>query len=207
VTRPVLVAAGTLILFCVWVWPLPQLGAPPFSSHMTMHMAVVAIAAPLLALGLAGGRCDVVVRAPRVFSAIPVSIAELITVWAWHSPALHHAARHQWLGLVLEQAMFLLAGYVLWSAALGGSAEQRRARALSGVTGLLLTSMHMTLLGALIALTPRLLYGHAHHHGGSLSPLLDQQLGGAIMLLVGGAVYLAGGLGLSADAFLRERRA
>ena len=48
----------------------------------------------------------------------------------------------------------------------------------------------MTLLGALFALTPRALYGHGD--------LFDQHLGGAIMLLVGGASYLMGGLWLTA---------
>jgi putative membrane protein len=53
----------------------------------------------------------------------------------------------------------------------------------------------MTLLGALLALSPRPLYGHAHGAGiAGLAPLDDQHLGGAIMLLVGGASYLIGGL-------------
>jgi putative membrane protein len=199
--------AAVLVLFSVWVWPLPYLGAPPFSAHMTMHMAVVAVASPLLALGLRGGRFDLAARAPRLFAAIPASLVELCAVWAWHAPLLHHAARHQRPAFVLEQGTFLFAGFLLWAAALGGSAEQRRTRAVAGVMGLLLTSMHMTLLGALIALTPRVLYTHEHsQHHATLAPLLDQQLGGAIMLLVGGVAYLAGGLGLSADAFLRDRR-
>jgi putative membrane protein len=174
---------------------------------MTMHMAVVAVAAPLFALGLAGTRLDPALRAPRLFAAIPASIAELCAVWAWHAPRLHEAARQETLAFVLEQGTFLCAGFWLWIAALGGSATQRRARALAGVLGLLLTSMHMTLLGALIALTPRVLYVHEHQHAALVTPLSDQQLGGAIMLLVGGAAYLAGGLGLSADAFLRGRGA
>jgi putative membrane protein len=62
--------------------------------------------------------------------------------------------------------------------------------------GLLLTSMHMTLLGALLALSPRPLYPHLHGAAG-LTPLADQQLGGAIMLLVGGVSYLLGGLALT----------
>jgi hypothetical protein len=57
--------------------------------------------------------------------------------------------------------------------------------------------MHMTLLGALLALSPRPLYRHVAAFGG-LSPLQDQHLGGAIMLLVGGASYLLGGLWLTA---------
>ncbi len=63
---------------------------------------------------------------------------------------------------------------------------------------LLLTSMHMTLLGALIALAPRPLFATMAMHGGAagLSPLADQQLGGTMMLLIGGASYMAGGLAM-----------
>lgn len=73
---------------------------------------------------------------------------------------------------------------------------------------LLLTSMHMTLLGALLALTPRPLYDHAAStlH---IAPLFDQHLGGAIMILVGGVSYLAGGIFLVARLLRRtalERR-
>ena len=63
--------------------------------------------------------------------------------------------------------------------------------------GLLLTSMHMTLLGALLALTPRPLYAHAEGVFG-LTSIDDQHLGGAIMLAVGGVSNLAGGLWLMA---------
>lgn len=201
--RPALAILGLLVLLTVWVWPLPQLGAPPFSAHMAMHMAVVTLAAPLFALSLAGGRLDPVRRAPVLFAAIPASMLELIAVWSWHAPALHHAARTETWAFALEQGTFLLTGFVLWAAALCGGPEQRRSRAIGGVIGLLLTAMHMTLLGALLTLTSRTLYGH-HHPGGLLSAEADQQLGGAIMILFGGAAYLAGGLALSRD-LLRAR--
>jgi putative membrane protein len=57
--------------------------------------------------------------------------------------------------------------------------------------------MHMTLLGALLALTPRPLYAHAAGFAG-FTAIEDQHLGGAIMLAVGGASYLVGGLWLMA---------
>jgi putative membrane protein len=205
-----LLACGIAVLFSVWVWPLPHLGLPPFSSHMTMHMGVVAVASPLLALGVAGGRLDPATRFPALVTAVPASLLELVAVWAWHAPGLHHAARTEPLAFGLEQGCFLGSGFLLWAAAVGGPRPQRRARAISGLAGLLLTSMHMTLLGALIALTPRVLYAHGHTHGhahatSALTPLLDQQVGGAIMLLVGGAAYLFGGLGLVADLLLHRR--
>jgi putative membrane protein len=194
--RTLLILLGLLVLASVWVWPLQQLAPGPFAAHMTMHMGVVAVAAPLLAFGLAGGRFDPIRKAPRVFAPIPASIVELVVVWAWHAPALHDVARHTTAGVVAEQATFLTSGVVVWLSAVGGDARERANRTGAGILALLLTSMHMTLLGALLALPPRPLYAHACA-GGSLTPLEDQHLGGAIMLIAGGLSYLLGGLWLT----------
>jgi putative membrane protein len=204
-SRRSFIAAGSIALGVAWIGPLPGLAEEAFFGHMTMHMIVVAIAAPLLALGIAGSKIDPVRRWPALFAAIPISLVELVVVWAWHAPALHHAAWLGPLGLVAEQGSFILCGLAVWLAAFGGDPEQRPERIGAGVTALLLTSMHMTLLGALLALSTRPLYPHAHGWG-SLSPLDDQQLGGAIMLLVGGVSYMSGGLWLVAE-LLRGKRA
>jgi putative membrane protein len=158
---------------------------------MAMHMAVVAIAAPLLAWGASGTRADPVVAAPRLFAPIPASVVELVVVWVWHAPVLHQAARLHGTVFALEQASFLGAGLLLWFSALGGTSGAQPWRAAAGIGALVFTSMHMTLLGALFALTPRPLYPHGAPHAGQLE---DEHLGGAIMLLVGGVSYLAGGL-------------
>jgi putative membrane protein len=194
--RPALLVCGLLALAAVWLGPLPQLARHAFSAHMTMHMGVVAVAAPILAVGVAGGRLDLVRHAPRLFAPIPASVVELIVVWAWHAPALHHAARHGTAGLATEQGTFLLAGLFVWLSAFGDTRRGRN-RSAAGIVGLLLTSMHMTLLGALLALTPRPLYAHVDGFAG-FTPLEDQHLGGVIMLLVGGLSYLLGGLWLTA---------
>jgi putative membrane protein len=206
--RALAFAAGACALASVWSGVVPALLPGPFAGHMTMHMVVVAVAAPLLALALAGGRFDPARAWPRLFAPIPASVIELVAVWAWHAPALHHFARASRAALALEQATFLASGLLLWIAALGGERQLRAERAGQGGIALLLTSMHMTLLGALLALPPRALYRHGHHahdgHAGGLAQLADQHLGGAIMLLVGGVVYLAGGLALAA-LLLRQR--
>ena len=212
--RRVALLFGLVALAALWLGPLPELASSSFAAHMGMHVGVVAVAAPALALGLAGGRFDPVVRAPALFPPVPWSVVELLVVWAWHTPALHHAARHAAPWFAVEQASFLGSGLVVWLSAFGGGARLRAERTGAGVLALLLTSMHMTLLGALLALAPRPLFGHAT--GGALpckssegicrgdqpvmvglTPLDDQHLGGAIMLLVGGIAYLAGGLWLS----------
>jgi putative membrane protein len=198
-TRLGWLAAGIVLLGATWLGPLPALGFRSFAAHMTMHIAVVAVAAPLLALGIAGTTLDPVRRMPRLLAPIPASLIELVIVWAWHVPALHQAARHESWAFIIEQAMFIFGGLFLWLAAVGGDGEQRRERAWSGVAALLFTSMHMTLLGALFALANRSLFHNTP------SAIDDQHLGGVIMLLVGGASYLLGGLGLIAVALQQKR--
>jgi putative membrane protein len=197
VMRLTIVTLGLVVLAVAWLGPLPALARQSFSAHMTLHMAVVAVAAPLVAIAVSGSRFDPTRTRPRLFAPIPASIVELGVVWAWHMPVLHHAARHATWPLVIEQASFLAAGLFLWMAAAGGEREQRRLRGGAGVVALLFTSMHMTLLGALFALAPRPLFAHAAVPAAA-SPLADQHLGGAIMLLVGGTSYLLGGLWLTA---------
>jgi putative membrane protein len=200
--RPAPLIAGCAALAFAWLGPLPEISA--FAAHMTLHMTVVAVAAPLIALGIAGSRFDPVRKAPVIFAPIPASIVELMVVWAWHAPDLHHAARHTMGAFLAEQGMFLGAGLLVWLSALGGDARSAASRTGAGIVALLLTSMHMTLLGALLALTPRPLYVHTDSFA-SLSALGDQQLGGAIMILAGAASYLLGGLWLTVG-LLRERQ-
>jgi putative membrane protein len=59
--------------------------------------------------------------------------------------------------------------------------------------------MHMTLLGALLALATRPLY-----HERTEAALADQHLGGALMLASGGAVYLVAALLLAATLLKQQ---
>lgn len=195
---------GVLLLGALWLGPLPALARTSFLAHMTLHMGVIAVAAPLLVAGVAGGRLDPVRRWPVPFGPLTAALLEFLIVWSWHAPALHLAARGSATVFVLEQATFLVAGLLVWLSAFGGGARNRSERAAGGAAGLLLTSMHMTLLGALLALAPRTLYRHGGGDSAATVALVDQQLGGTLMLMVGGAAYLAGGLVLVAG-LLRAR--
>ncbi len=192
--KPALVLAGAAALAAAWVIALA--GNSSFAGHMAAHMTVVAIAAPLLALGISNTRFDPVTMAPLLFAAIPASMIELFTVWVWHAPVLHQAARHRLDMFVFEQTSFLGAGLYLWLSLVGGGEPRRLASRGSGIIALVLTFAHMTLLGALLSLTPRPLY---HGAAGDLAALTDQQLGGAIMLVVSALVYIGGGVWLGAS--------
>ncbi len=154
-----------------------------FPAHMLRHIGLVAGVAPLAVLALPG-------LARRW--AVPVLLAaaiEFAVIWAWHLPQLHAWAQGSAGAWLAEQLAFLAAGLAVWAGALCTRAP------LVGAGGLFLTSMHMTLLGALLILAPHDLYAGAHGGAGDLA---GQQLGGLLMLGIGTPVYLLGALALAA---------
>ena len=188
--RSAALASAIGVLGVLWLLPLER-WAPGFPVHMLRHMGLVAVAAPLLVIGL-----------PRLGQALAINplvaaAAEFVVVWGWHLPAAHGAARTAAVPLVLEQGSFLVVGLMVWAGCL------RAREPLSGAGGLLLTSMHMTLLGALLTLAPRDLYAEVC---GTAPNLGAQQAGGLLMLVIGTPVYLVAGLALTARR-LSERMA
>jgi putative membrane protein len=182
-------------LALAWLGPLPGLAPASFAAHMLMHMAVVAVGAPLIALGLT--RLGLVPVGIPVALAMVASLLDMVVIWAWHAPVPHLAARGDPSVLVLEQGSFLAVGLFLWVTALSG---RQAAVALAGAGALFFTSMHMTLLGVLLALAPPGFAVLCSSGILGLSPAADRELGGILMLAIGGAVYLVGGLALMAQA-------
>jgi putative membrane protein len=188
---------GGAVLAAAWFGPLPALATEYFRAHMAMHVSVVALAAPLLARGIAGTVLDPTSRWPLLGSALTVSLLDLLVIWTWHLPALHHLSRHHSVAMMIEQGLFLACSLLLWLSA-------SSSRALAGVGALLMTSMHMTLLGALLTLSPRLLYGHAQDD--LTAALNDQQIGGLLMLFGAGTSYLLGAAVLMMSLLSRRPR-
>ncbi len=192
--RRLALGAGIGVLALVWGGPLLSAWRESFAAHMVAHMGVVAVAAPLIAIGLPERWRP----GPSMPVGLPIfaSVMELIIVWGWHAPALRAAAESSTLVTAAEQASFLAAGLLLWSTSIAGA--RARIHAAAGAAALLVTSIHMTLLGALLSLSQRPLFGEGQVtcFGLVLSDTQDQQIGGVIMLLVGAAVYLAGGVWL-----------
>ncbi|MBS1300959.1 cytochrome c oxidase assembly protein [Loktanella sp. SALINAS62] len=170
---------GLAVLLLIWA---PPWGAwvGMFPAHMVRHMGLVAVAAPLLVLGFPTWT--------SIFAVSPLlaAVLEFVVVWGFHLPAMHQAAMHSSTAFVVEQGVFLIVGLCVWAGCL-------RTGGLAGAGGLLLTSMHMTLLGALLTLAPRPLYRMGEMADGALA---EQQLGGMLMLAIGTPIYLVAGLWL-----------
>ncbi len=177
-------AAMTALLFALpWdAW----LGE--FAAHMLRHIALVALVAPLLALAMPARWNGF---APPALAGATV---EFLVVWGWHLPAPHLAADGSAMIEAAQYLSFAIVGLAVWWGAFAAQS------ALVGAAGLFLTSMHMTLLGAILIFAGRVICDNG-------MTLADQHLGAMIMLAIGTPAYLLGGLVLAARALaLPEER-
>ncbi|WP_275753241.1 cytochrome c oxidase assembly protein [Hoeflea sp. YIM 152468] len=195
-------AAGLVLLACLWLGPLPAMARRAFSPHMILHLGVMVVAAPLIVIGLM--RLSPPDLAPRFQSlgAVAASVFDFAVVWGWHVPALHEVAARLDSAFALQQLSFLAAGLWLWWICLAG--RDAGSGALGGFA-MLFASMHMAMLGVLLVLAPALVYAPQFCLGAfGLDPLRDQQLGGGLMALFGALPYVAGGAYLASRLAAQE---
>ncbi len=200
--------AGWAVLWLALVSPVDALGAQLFSAHMVQHELLMVVAAPLLVLGRplatwiwafpTGGRrvLGAFVRSPwiaRPWSSINAAPAawllQAAALWLWHMPFLFGAAQIDEDIHVLQHISFLASALLFWNVVLRDTPHTPPA---STLIYLLTTMLHTGALGALLTFSSYVwypLYAASTLQWG-LTPLEDQQLGGLIMWVPGGAVYL-----------------
>jgi cytochrome c oxidase assembly factor CtaG len=214
--------AGWLTLVVALVSPLHPWGSVLFSAHMTQHELLMLVAAPLLVLGrpmipflwalprsaarevsgwaTAGWR-----RVLWAFITAPFVawLIHAVVLWTWHLPVLFQATLENEFVHALQHASFLFSALLFWWAVLHG--RQRALGFGAAVLYMFTTALHSGLLGALLTFAGGVWYpiysGTTAPWG--LTPLEDQQLGGLIMWIPAGVVYIIAGLALFAG-WLRE---
>src|SRR5690606_30025469 len=139
---------------------------------------------------------------------LPAALMHGAAVWIWHAPGLFQAALSSSILHDLEHASFFFTGIAFWHATL--LSVRSPTSLMPGIVGIVLTLMHGGLMGALLTLTPTVLYpvyGPSAAAFG-LTPIQDQPLAGLVMWVPAGAVYLVAGLYLGAHLLdATERRA
>jgi putative membrane protein len=196
--------AGWLTLAGALVSPLHWLGEHLFTFHMIEHEIVMAISAPLLiAARPIGTMLWSLSRRARVrmgrllrwhaFVAVwdwlsaggNATVLHGVAIWAWHTPTLFDAAVTNVAVHRLQHLSFLLTAMLFW-----WSVFYRSNPGLAA-WHLFVTMTHTSILGALMALAPKVLYQAqtAPALGWGMTPLQDQQLAGLIMWIPAGTVY------------------
>jgi putative membrane protein len=208
-------AAGWLVLAMAMASPLDPLGNRLFVAHMVQHELLMIVAAPLLVLGrpLAvwawalpfEGRRAVgrffhrpAWRLPwQLLTGAPMAwLLHAIALWLWHLPALFEAALVDNGVHVLQHLSFLFTALLFWWSVLGATTRQARGIAL---LSLFTTMVHTGALGALLTLSPGAWYPSyaATAPAFGLTAIEDQQLGGLVMWVPAGLVYVICGLVLA----------
>jgi putative membrane protein len=211
-------AGGIVALIVALVSPLDALGGALFSAHMLQHVVLMLVAAPLLTLGrplvallwalpphwrarVGGvGRAAPVRRAwPAISSPLGAWTLHAAALWIWHAPALYEATLHSELVHLAQHFCFFGSALLFWWAAfeLGRRTHTRQG---IGVVYIFTTAVHSSVLGALLTFSLVLWYPayEPFTTAWGLTALEDQQLGGLIMWVPAGVVYLFAALALVA---------
>lgn len=182
------VLLGMAFLCAAWLGPLPSLARTAFSPGMITHLSVVALAGPLIGYGLATSRYSSGGRAGTPLILLVAMFCDMAVVVGWHLPSLHDAAARSWIVFAIEQITFLGTSLTLWYFAF-----QRRENVAVGAFVLFMVFMHMTILGCVLAISPRLFYDPDVCLGAfGFTPLQDQRVGGVLMASWGAGAYLLG---------------
>jgi putative membrane protein len=208
--------SGWLALVVALVSPLDAMGSDLFAAHMVQHELLMIVAAPLLVCGRpvavwawalplqwrrAIGRFfhTPAWRRPWLILTGPLVAWTLhaAALWLWHVPALFDAALRSDAVHALQHSCFLLTALLFWWSVFGGVTRKEQGIAL---LSLFTTMAHTGALGALLALsrTPWYAPYAAAAPAYGLDALQDQQLGGLIMWVPAGFVYIGCGLVLAA---------
>jgi cytochrome c oxidase assembly factor CtaG len=194
---------------------LEALAVDLFSVHMLQHVLLTTIAPPLLFIGepvrplllglpdaLRAGVVRPLTRNDAVRSLVHLLRHPLVAVvlfvggvYLWHWPALYDAAVEDARVHVLEHAHFFGAAMLFWSVVVDPVPFRGTLPYAARIIYLLLAgAAQNTLLGGILSFSTRLLYPHyadtTARYG--LDPLTDQRIGGALMWVVGDAVFLLG---------------
>lgn len=158
------------------------------TQHMTVHLALMGVVAPLVAARVPGYGTSFALR-PHLTAA---TMAQIGLLWAWHAPfvltSVHGSA-------IATLAMHLsLFGCSVWFwAAIFGQAGRAPWKS---ILALLVTGKLLCLLGILFTFAPRPIYAITSLHAGHSSAtgdlaIADQQLAGLVMLATCPVVYVA----------------
>jgi len=213
---------GWLASVAALLSPIDPLGGQLFSAHMVQHEILMLIAAPLLVVGRPIGaflwglppawrrhawqtcrRSGVQGFVRWLTGPATAWLVHAIALWGWHVPVLFDASVRSDLVHTAQHASFFGTALAFWWALVRPGAG----RATHGLAALyiLTTAMHTAALGALLTFAPSVWYtvyvDTAPTWG--MDALEDQRLGGLIMWVPAGFVYLAIALTLFAS-WLKE---
>lgn len=180
--------------------PIDKIGEQDlFMIHMLQHVVfgdlaplcfVVGLTGPVLRPVLAFHAVDRLRILTHPFVALPIWALDL---FAWHVPFLYQAALHHSSIHALEHILFFTCGGLMWAPVVETLPAPRWFGTGAKIGYIVVVRAFETVLGNVFIWSTSVYYPwyvHAHKYWG-LSPVVDQNLAGVVMMGEGGLVTLA----------------
>ena len=191
--RIALFATGIGLLFVALVTPIHALGEQLFSFHMLQHVLLGDLAPLALLAGLTGPILRPVLAflyrlrfLANPFVALPLWAVNL---YLWHLPYLYDAAvRHDSVH-ALEHLCFFTGGLIMWLPVLETVPAPEWFGTGAKLAYIAIVRLVETVLGNVFFWAGSVFYAHRQRLWG-ISPLEDQGIAGAVMMIEGSIVTL-----------------
>jgi putative membrane protein len=200
--------AGLLTIFLALATPIDSLARKLFWVHMTQHVLLLGVAAPLIVLGapwnsiwrplpLSWRRrvARSLARSPRcaplrAFARVlgrpgPAWVLFNVNLVFWHVPAAYDLTLRSPAAHALEHLLFVGSGVLLWSQALRSPPLRVRLSWVGRVYYMVAATAVGWLLSLVLAFAPSALYpayAQLAHRPGGISELTDQHIAAGVML-------------------------
>ncbi|MEO8194550.1 MAG: cytochrome c oxidase assembly protein [Gemmatimonadales bacterium] len=170
-----------------------------FSGHMVQHLLLTMLMPPLLITGVPGWMIRPLLR-NRVIGAIARRVTKPITCFVifnlviaiWHLPLFYNAAMENHDIHIVEHLMFMSAAVLMWWPLTSQLPELPRLAYPGQMLYCFLMTLPMTVIAVYITMADEVLYPFYSSAPRimALSPMDDQLLGGLIMWVPGGMLFL-----------------
>ena len=202
-----------VILFAVDT-PVETLARQLFWAHMTQHLLLIMVAAPLLVVGAPWLQVwrglPLAIRRPvartavkhaalagprRAFAWMSAPVGAFIistaNLWFWHWPAAYDLTLTNHLIHHVEHALFLGLGILFWAQVIDQHPFHARLSSLGRAAYVFLGAIQAWALAALLAFATAPYYAYAllPSRPGRISALTDQQFGAGIMWVPGSITF------------------
>ena len=185
------------------------------SVHMLQHVLLGFVAPPLMLLGLSSQIVERVVRVPGVRAItepVPALVIAGLVMIVWHFPPLYDATLYSGSLHVLEHVMFIAAGLLMYWPMLEATSAHARWQMSPPAKLLYMLVATLPQDGVALALIFSRVpfyeyYTHAPRLVSSLTPLIDQTLAGAVLMILGKATLAIAAIAVFVRWFGSEQRA
>jgi len=188
---------GLVILWLALETPIDTISDRYLDSvHMLQHVLLGFVAPPLFLLGLSPQMVGRLVRVPgirAITEPVPAQLIAGLVMIVWHLPQLYDATLTSESLHVIEHLMFIASGVVLYWPILNATSAHARWQMSPGAKLLYMLVATLPQDGvALVLIFSRVpfyeYYAHAPRLVPSLTPLVDQTVAGAVLMILGKAM-------------------